>query len=80
MQTNCLDFTHRGRVASGGKVSDASGGYNHTRYFTYSGLDSSGSFPKGFSGNGNYDVPNYRSNCHPAGAWPDNSWNAKTPW
>jgi hypothetical protein len=31
-----------------------------------------GSFPKGGGHAG--------ENCHPAGAWPNNYWNTKTPW
>ena len=66
MITNCLDFKHRGRVASGGQAGWNSG------VFPYSGsAPSSGSFPRGG------DQANV--NCHP-GTWPDNSWNTKTPW
>jgi len=64
MVTNCLDPEHRGRVASGGVAGWGSGD-------GYEG-PGSGSFPRG---EGQAGV-----NCHPAGAWPDNSWNRVTPW
>ena len=66
MITNCLDYKHRGRVASGGQAGANAGA------FPYSGsAPSSGSFPRGGDQSG--------VNCHP-GTWPDNSWNTKTPW
>ncbi|ACM21475.1 cytochrome c, 37 heme-binding sites [Geotalea daltonii FRC-32] len=69
MQTNCLDTRHRGRVASGGQA-----GSNGPATFEYSNYPnpSSGSFPRG--------ADQYGVNCHPGGAWPDNSWNKVTPW
>lgn len=81
MQTNCLDTNHRGRVTSGGIVSNTGGGYPYERPFgtaPYGWIYAAGSFPKGFSGNNSY--ANYKSNCHPAGTWPDNSWNSVTQW
>jgi len=80
MTTNCLDSNHRGRVVSGGSVADAYGSYwSGPRRYYYSSKYSSGSFPKGYSGNGSN--ANYRSNCHPTQeGWPNNYWNVKTPW
>jgi hypothetical protein len=67
MVTNCLDFKHRGGVASGGQAGSGSG------LFQYAfDAPRSGSFPRGLDQNG--------VNCHPTGTWPDNSWNTKTPW
>ncbi|UFS70324.1 CxxxxCH/CxxCH domain-containing protein [Geomonas sp. RF6] len=70
MVTNCLNYTHRGRVASGGEAGYGSG----SGYYEGSGGPGggSGSFPLG---NGSAGV-----NCHPGAAWPDNSWNRVTPW
>jgi len=69
MMTNCLDFKHRGRVASGGQAGSNSGAF----YYWFGDQQvRSGSFPRGFEQAG--------VNCHPTGAWPDNSWNAVTPW
>ena len=70
MQTNCLDYKHRGRGPSGGQA--GSNGYPTFEYSNYPGPESSGSFPRG--------VNQYGVNCHPTGNWPDNSWNAVTSW
>ena len=67
MITNCLDFKHRGRTASGGQA-----GWNSGAFPYLTGTPSSGSFPRGGDQAG--------VNCHPGAAWPDNSWNSKTPW
>lgn len=64
MVTNCLDPKHRGRVTSGGTAASDNG---------YQGR---GGFPIGGSAYGGQ----YRANCHPDGAWPNNLWNTKTPW
>ncbi|GAB4300350.1 MAG: hypothetical protein Fur0034_12970 [Desulfuromonadia bacterium] len=66
MVTNCLDFNHRGGVASGGTAGSNSWIYQYARG------PKVGSFPKGVGLSG--------SNCHPTGTWPDNSWNQVTPW
>ncbi len=66
MQTNCLNFSHRGQVASGGQAGSNSG------VFEYSEGPYSGSFPRGVGQSG--------VNCHPTGSWPDNRWNSVTPW
>jgi predicted CxxxxCH...CXXCH cytochrome family protein len=64
MVTNCLNYQHRGQVTSGGQAGWGWGSGD------YGG--GSGSFPLGA---GNAGV-----NCHPGGAWPDNTWNNVTPW
>lgn len=77
MQTNCLDYKHRGRVASGGQPSayDVSWSYEN-RY---------GRFPYGWwnTGESSYST----AICHGAATangssnWPDNQkWNNVTPW
>jgi len=68
MITNCLDYKHRGRVASGGQAGSNGGAFS---YWFGDGVVRSGSFPRGGDQSG--------VNCHP-GTWPDNSWNTKTPW
>jgi len=70
MQTDCLNYNHRGRIASGGQA--GSGSYPLFEYRNDPGPDSSGSFPRGVDQSG--------VNCHPTGIWPDNSWNRVTPW
>ena len=67
MQTNCLNFNHRGRVVSGGQAGSNSGAFEYSEYYIYNG-----SFPRGAGQQG--------VNCHPTGSWPDNSWNSVTPW
>ena len=66
MQTNCLDFNHRGNIPSGGQAGSGIG------LFPYSNGPRTGSFPRGMGSSG--------VNCHPNGTWPDNSWNRVTPW
>ncbi|OGW36165.1 MAG: cytochrome C [Nitrospirae bacterium GWC2_56_14] len=68
MMTNCLDYKHRGRQASGGQAGSNSGIFT---YWFGDTVTRSGSFPRGFLQQG--------VNCHP-GTWPDNSWNSVTPW
>ena len=75
MITNCLDYKHQGRSNNGGSIStikgDGSGELaGSNRKASQSG---SGGFPGGENQIG--------VQCHhEAGAWPDNSWNWKTPW
>jgi hypothetical protein len=73
MKTNCLDFKHRGRVASGG--SPGSGVNNYFGKFPY-GWWTKGAYSQGSTGT-----------CHGAATangsdgWPANqSWNDVTPW
>ena len=75
--TNCLDYRHRGNVASGGRAGANSGEWAGVYYPTGPG-SGSGSFPRG-------GIASTGVNCHPAGnslngAWPDNYWNTKTKW
>jgi hypothetical protein len=70
MITNCLDYNHQGGRQSGGQPGSASGS---DLFEGSNGPGSgSGSFPLGSGQTG--------VNCHPTGAWPDNTWNTKTPW
>lgn len=75
MATNCLDYSHRGQVASGGAPNKASG----------RGEDGSGGggFPAGGTGNGGSLGFGSRS-CHDntnSSGWPENQrWNTKTLW
>jgi len=66
MQTNCLNWSHRGQVPSGG---NAGGG---------SGNDGSGQFPTGYNNGGNCHGG---QNANGAAVWPNNQrWNLVTPW
>jgi predicted CxxxxCH...CXXCH cytochrome family protein len=71
MVTNCLNYNHRGRIPSGGGPG-ANGDGVYADWGPGNPGGASGSFPKGFLQSG--------VNCHPGAAWPDNSWNAVTPW
>jgi hypothetical protein len=73
---NCLDFSHRGQVGSGGAPNSASG----------SGREGGGGgeFPAGGSGSGGAKNGFGSRSCHDntnSNRWPDNQrWNAVTPW
>jgi predicted CxxxxCH...CXXCH cytochrome family protein len=71
MQTNCLDFKHRGSQASGGQAGWNNGQFPYSNG-KYGIRNPGGSFPRGTFYQG--------VNCHPTGTWPDNSWNNVTPW
>ncbi|MBI5675402.1 MAG: CxxxxCH/CxxCH domain-containing protein [Nitrospirae bacterium] len=79
MQTNCLDYKHRGRVASGGLP------YAYDAPSTWYYLNQYGRFPYGWwdDGFGTYST----AICHGAATangsanWPDNQkWNSVTEW
>jgi hypothetical protein len=77
MQTNCLDTNHRGQVQSGGAAGSNEGGWGPyvPRYPYYFPA----SFPKGRTDTGG-DMTEFKTNCHPTGTWPDNTWNEVSPW
>jgi hypothetical protein len=93
MVTNCLNFTHRGRVASGGSAGSHSGSGSGWR----GSGEGAGRFPAGGGGRGDSPDDNnlphffgtnsnpYIRQCHdPANTsetWPNGEhWNVKTPW
>ncbi len=77
MITNCLNTTHRGRVASGGEPGSNA---DSIRYNGCGSLRSyAASFPYGRN-DPKATLGNYQVNCHPTGSWPDNTWNTVTPW
>jgi hypothetical protein len=93
MVTNCLNFTHRGRVASGGSAGSHSGSGSGWR----GSGEGAGQFPAGGGGRGDspddHNLPHffgtnsypYIRQCHdPANTsetWPNGEqWNLKTPW
>jgi hypothetical protein len=93
MVTNCLNFTHRGRVVSGGSAGSHSGSGSGWR----GSGEGAGRFPAGGGGRGDRPEDNnlphffgtnsnpYIRQCHdPANTsetWPNGErWNVKTPW
>jgi len=78
LQTNCLDTKHRGQVPSGGGPGSNEGAWRSAG--CGKGLQTfPASFPKGRSA-AQGDTTDFKSNCHPTGTWPDNSWNEVSPW
>jgi hypothetical protein len=77
MVTNCLDYKHRGRVASGGNPA------HHSDSGGRRGNGGQGSFPAGGQGNGTtyyFGSLACHDNTNSSG-WPSNElWNIKTPW
>jgi cytochrome c553 len=76
MQTNCLNYPHRGKQLSGG--SPVASGFSYPNRY--------GRFPNGWWDNGYFDL-NSTAICHGAPTangsanWPDNQgWNTVTPW
>ncbi|GAM09450.1 geobacter CxxxxCH...CXXCH motif protein [Geobacter sp. OR-1] len=75
MQTNCLDYQHRGNRPSGGTPWKASSQYayagSHGQYRGYPNGNLLGNFASYEAGVA----------CHTSGTWPNkNYWNLKTPW
>jgi len=77
MKTNCLNYTHRGRVESGG-IAENNDTLNRENY--------PGRFPYGWWDNGVFEALS-TGICHGADSangpdgWPDNQrWNNVTPW
>jgi predicted CxxxxCH...CXXCH cytochrome family protein len=83
MQTNCLDYKHRGSVTSGGEVSRAGLQGPGTGLGSAAYADEHRGFPSANVGDRYTDSD---KNCHSkarknTGTWPDNQyWNTKTPW
>ena len=77
MQTNCLNYKHRGQVTDGGSALSNDG--RNKKYLV-------GRFPSGWYDNGVFG--NYSTGiCHGSdtangsSGWPDNQgWNTVTPW
>lgn len=85
MQTNCLDYQHRGNRENGGQAwtADKQGQFNSSDRKPHSWGDEHRGYPEGDL-MGRYSEAS--TACHTSapgnsGTWPDNQfWNNKTPW
>jgi hypothetical protein len=88
MQTNCLDYQHRGKVPSGGTpwAADKQVPYTANNYSEHRGfpignmLGNSSSFEATTACHVSRFTPAYSPSTPPS-QWPkENYWNVKTPW
>jgi len=77
MVTNCLNTSHRGRVAGGGAPGSNEDNWRNNSCGTLRSY--TGSFPWGRN-EPRASMGKFKVNCHPTGTWPDNTWNEVTPW